>query len=188
MEGRIKPVAGSTGASRQTEIIQLRISISPSRLGTRHGRWCGRDPSFTVRRLRTTTTWSENPAFLAGRERFIEACGWQGCLRDDVQGYPFCLLQRMSLKNGPSRHIAPPNDLGRLQGKAEIDRPPSITESDARDPERTLIGRAAKGINRVTARPPEWSGSSLGRRRAPAPSAARQAKLPSSPARHRPSR
>src|ERR1700747_3861393 len=26
----------------------------------------------------------------------------------------------------PSRHIAPPCDLGRLQGIAEIDRPPSI--------------------------------------------------------------
>jgi hypothetical protein len=78
MEGQIKPVAGSTGASRQTEIIQSRISISPPRLRTRHGRWCRRDPSFTVRRLRTTITWSENPAFLAGRERVIEGMRMAG--------------------------------------------------------------------------------------------------------------
>ena len=30
------------------------------------------DPSFTIRRFRTTTAWSDSPAFLTGRERAIE--------------------------------------------------------------------------------------------------------------------
>jgi len=38
---------------------------------------------------------------------------------------------------GPSQHIAPPRILGRKRGIAEIDRPTSIAEGDARDPERT---------------------------------------------------
>jgi type II restriction enzyme len=42
-----------------------------------------------------------------------------------------------------------------------------------------------KDINRAPAQPPERSGSSQRRRQAPAPSAARQARLPSSQARHR---
>ena len=38
---------------------------------------------------------------------------------------------------GPSRRIAPPHDLGRKQGTAEIDGQPSIAEGVARDPRRT---------------------------------------------------
>jgi len=34
----------------------------------------------------------------------------------------------------PSRHIAPPRDLGRKQSIAEVDGQPSIAEDDARDP------------------------------------------------------
>ena len=37
-------------------------------------------------------------------------------------------------ETGPSRRIAPPHNLGRLRGKAEIDRLPSVAEGDARDP------------------------------------------------------
>jgi len=39
---------------------------------------------------------------------------------------------------GPSRHIAPPRILGRERGIAEIDRPTSIAEGDARDPSETF--------------------------------------------------
>jgi hypothetical protein len=39
---------------------------------------------------------------------------------------------------GPLRHIAPPRILGRKRGIAEIDRPTSIAEGDARDPRRTF--------------------------------------------------
>src|SRR5215813_3833088 len=39
--------------------------------------------------------------------------------------------------SGPSRHIAPPRILGRKRGIAEIDRPTSIAEGDARDPKAT---------------------------------------------------
>ena len=41
--------------------------------------------------------------------------------------------------SGPSRHIAPPRILGRERGIAEIDRPTSIAEGDARDPERSYV-------------------------------------------------
>jgi hypothetical protein len=36
--------------------------------------------------------------------------------------------------HGPSRHIAPPRDLGRQQSIAEVDGQPSVAEDDARDP------------------------------------------------------
>jgi hypothetical protein len=38
---------------------------------------------------------------------------------------------------GPSRHIAPPRDLGRFRGEAEIDGQPSIAEDNAYDPTAT---------------------------------------------------
>jgi hypothetical protein len=41
---------------------------------------------------------------------------------------------------GPLRHIAPPRILGRKRGIAEIDRPTSIAEGDARDPKPTFAG------------------------------------------------
>jgi hypothetical protein len=37
---------------------------------------------------------------------------------------------------GPSRHIAPPQDLRRDRGIAEVDGRPSFAEGDARDRER----------------------------------------------------
>jgi hypothetical protein len=40
--------------------------------------------------------------------------------------------------HGSSRHIASPHYLGRKRGIAEIDRPPSGAEDDARDPNATL--------------------------------------------------
>jgi len=40
---------------------------------------------------------------------------------------------------GPSRHIAPPQDLGRERGIAEVDEQPCVAEGDARDPTETLI-------------------------------------------------
>jgi hypothetical protein len=43
--------------------------------------------------------------------------------------------------HGPSRHIAPPRDLGRYQSIAEVDGQPSIAEGDARDPKRSFDGR-----------------------------------------------
>lgn len=79
MEGRIKPVAGSTRASRQTETVaHFHLAAALARLGelneVRAVVQTGftLDPSFTVRRLRTTIAWSDNPAFLPGRERVIE--------------------------------------------------------------------------------------------------------------------
>lgn len=44
---------------------------------------------------------------------------------------------------GPSRHIAPPQDLGRERGIAEVDARPSVAEGDARDPIRTSVPRSA---------------------------------------------
>jgi hypothetical protein len=41
--------------------------------------------------------------------------------------------------SGPSRHIALPGILGRKRGIAEIDRPTSIAEGDARDPWPTSL-------------------------------------------------
>jgi hypothetical protein len=35
---------------------------------------------------------------------------------------------------GPSRHFAPPKDLGRERGIAEVDGQPSVAEGDANDP------------------------------------------------------
>jgi hypothetical protein len=42
---------------------------------------------------------------------------------------------------GPSRHIAPPRDLGRKRGEAEVEGWRSIAEADARDP-TVWTGRA----------------------------------------------
>jgi hypothetical protein len=36
------------------------------------------DPSFTIRRLRASSAWSDNPTFLAGRERTIEGMRMAG--------------------------------------------------------------------------------------------------------------
>jgi TolB-like protein/Flp pilus assembly protein TadD len=57
------------------------------------------DPSFTVHRVRATKAWSDDPAFLAGRERTIRACVLQGCLRADV-------VATHEAGSGPSRHLA----------------------------------------------------------------------------------
>jgi len=35
---------------------------------------------------------------------------------------------------GPSQHLAPPHDVGRKRGIAEVDGRPSVAESDANDP------------------------------------------------------
>ena len=40
---------------------------------------------------------------------------------------------------GPERRIAPPHDLGRERGIAEVDGQPSIAEGDARDPKPKYI-------------------------------------------------
>src|SRR5262249_24067707 len=66
---------------------------------------------------------------------------WAAGLRDPIPArargrgphtYPACGRQM-----APSRHIAPPRILGRKRGIAEIDRPTSIAEGDARDPKAT---------------------------------------------------
>src|SRR5262245_30715171 len=49
---------------------------------------------------------------------------------------------------GPSRHVAPPGNLGRKRGIAEIDRPTSIAEGDARYPNRKF--RLARTVRRTT--------------------------------------
>ena len=38
---------------------------------------------------------------------------------------------------GPERRIAPPHDLGRERGIAEVDGQPSVAEGNARDPKPT---------------------------------------------------
>jgi hypothetical protein len=40
---------------------------------------------------------------------------------------------------GPSRHVAPPRNLGRQRGEAEVEGRRSIAEADAFDPEQTNI-------------------------------------------------
>src|SRR5262249_36767573 len=55
--------------------------------------------------------------------------------------------------SGPSRHIAPPYDLGRKRGIAEIDSSPSIAKGDARDPEPTFCNARLLAAN---FRPPAY--------------------------------
>ena len=77
---------GCAGASRPTEIIPSRISISllpwrfsasldEARAAAQAG--LALDPSFTLRRFRANAT-SDNPAYLAGRERFYEGMRMAG--------------------------------------------------------------------------------------------------------------
>ena len=48
--------------------------------------------------------------------------------------------------SGPSRRIAPPHNLVRLRGIAEVDGRSSIAEGDARDPSRTSRNRGAASL------------------------------------------
>ena len=77
-----KQSSGCVGASTQTEIIPLAhfvLAAALARLGeldeARAAVQAGLalDPSFTIRRYRDiTNAWSDNPTYLAGRERVIE--------------------------------------------------------------------------------------------------------------------
>ena len=77
---------GCAGASRPTEIIPSRISISPlpwrcsaqldeARAAVQAG--LALDPSFTIRRFRASAA-SDNPTYLAGRERIYEGMRMAG--------------------------------------------------------------------------------------------------------------
>ena len=75
-----KQSSGCAGASRPTEIIPLAhfyLAAALARLGeldeARAAAQAGLalDPSFTIRRFRANAS-SDNPTYLAGRERLIE--------------------------------------------------------------------------------------------------------------------
>ena len=71
-------------ANRNYSIAHFHLAAALARLGeldqaqaaVRAG--LALDPSFTIRRLRASMGWSDNPAFLAGRERAIEGMRMAG--------------------------------------------------------------------------------------------------------------